>query len=152
MTIETGSRRHPSPHPYEGTPLMDQEIGSEQGEALGVPEAEHIAKATIGSWVVLDLFGRQRAAGYLTTVKLGAAEFLRLQIPASNGQQARTIDFNPSAIYSTEYVNEETARLCAAHDRPPEPVSVWSARAMVRDSGSQLALESRDDDDPEDPF
>ena len=108
--------------------------------------------STLAAWVVLDLFGRQKAAGFLTEVKLAGEDFLRLAIPASNGQQARTIDFNPSAIYSTEYVNEETARLCAAHDRPPEPVSVWSARAMVRDSGSQLALESRDDDDPEDPF
>ena len=125
---------------------------------LGITEAELVAEA-LGKWVVLDLFGRQRAAGYLTTVKLGSAEFLRLQIPASNGQQARTIDFNPSAVYSTEYVDEETARLCAAHDRPPEPVSVWSARAMVRESGSQLALgtpadllEEEDDDDPEDPL
>jgi hypothetical protein len=113
-----------------------------------------------GQWAVLDLFGRQRAAGYLTEVKLGGAEFLRLQIPASNGQQARTIDYNPSAIYSSEYVDEETARMVAATDRPPEPVSVWSARRMVAAGGSQLALGAGDDDvddvsgedDEEDPF
>jgi len=139
----------------EPDPTIDPTIDP---TTLGIAEAELVAEA-LGKWVVLDLFGRQRAAGYLTTVKLGGAEFLRLQIPASNGQQARTIDFNPSAVYSTEYVDEETARLCAAHDRPPEPVSVWSARAMVRESGSQLALgtpadllEEEDDDDPEDPL
>jgi len=139
----------------EPDPTIDPTIDP---TTLGITEAELVAEA-LGKWVVLDLFGRQRAAGYLTTVKLGGAEFLRLQIPASNGQQARTIDFNPSAVYSTEYVDEETARLCAAHDRPPEPVSVWSARAMVRESGSQLALgtpadllEEEDDDDPEDPL
>ena len=139
----------------EPDPTIDPTIDP---TTLGITEAELVAEA-LGKWVVLDLFGRQRAAGYLTTVKLGGAEFLRLQIPASNGQQARTIDFNPSAVYSTEYVDEETARLCAAHDRPPEPVSVWSARAMVRESGSQLALgtpadllEEEDDDDPEGPF
>ena len=108
----------------------------------------------LGQWVVLDLFGRQRAAGYLTGVKLGGAEFLRLQIPASNGQQARTIDYNPSAIYSIEYVDEETVRMVASMDRPPEPVNAWSARRMVQAGGSQLALGPPDDDpeDPEDPL
>ncbi len=109
---------------------------------------------TAGAWVVMDLFGRQRAAGYLTGVKLGGAEFLRLQIPAANGQQARTIDYNPAAVYSTEYVDEETARMVASMDRPPEPVNAWSARRMVQAGGSQLALGPPDDDpeDPEDPL
>lgn len=110
----------------------------------------------LGAWCVLDLFGRQKAAGFLTEVKRGGKDFLRLAIPASNGQQARTLDYNPDAVYGIEYVDEETARLVAAHDRPPEPVSVWSARTMVRSSGSQLALETpadlveEEDDDLED--
>jgi hypothetical protein len=124
----------------------------------GSTEAEHVAEA-LGHWVVVDLFGRQRAAGYLTEVKFAGADFLRLQIPAVNGRQARTIKFNPSAIYATEYVDEETARVVAAMDQPPEPVSAWSARRMVAAGGSQLALappddEDLDDDDTasEDPF
>jgi hypothetical protein len=50
-----------------------------------------------------------------------------------------------------EPVDEETARMVAAMDAPPEPVSVWSARRMVGDSASQLAITAPDDED-KDPF
>jgi hypothetical protein len=102
--------------------------------------------APLGQWSVVDLFGRQRAAGYLTEVKVAGQDFLRLDIPASNGHQARTIHLNPSAVYSWEAIDEETARLVAAMDAPPSPVSVWSARRMVHDSGSQLAIDAPDDE------
>ncbi len=108
----------------------------------------------LATWVVIEVFGRTKAAGFLTEVKVAGKDFLRLHIPAVNGHQARTINYSPEAIFDWEHVDEETARLVAAHDRPPEPVSVWSARTMVRDSGSQLALappdENLDDDDLED--
>jgi len=115
----------------------------------------------LAQWSVVDLFGRTRAAGFLTEVKHGGKDFLRLAIPASNGQQARTVDYNPDAVYAIEPVDEETARMVAAMDRPPEPVNVWSARRMVQAGGSQLALGAGDaedlddddeDEDPEDPF
>jgi hypothetical protein len=110
---------------------------------------------TFTTWAVLDLFGRQRAAGHLTEIKRGGKDFLRLQIPATNGTQARTIDYSPDAVYGIEYVDEETARLVASYDRPPEPISIWKARTMVAAGASQLAIEppeDDDDDDPEDPF
>ena len=115
-----------------------------------MPETDPVSQPSPTAWAVLDLFGRQRAAGQISEVKQGGKDFLRLAIPAANGHQARTIDYNPDAVYGIEYVDEETARLVAALDRPPEPVSVWSARRMVRDSGSQLAIEPPDDDTDED--
>jgi hypothetical protein len=104
----------------------------------------------LGQWCVCDLFGRQRAAGFLTEVKVAGQDFLRLDIPASGGHQARTIHLNPSAVYSWEAVDEETARLVAAMDAPAEPVSTWSARRMIRDSASQPAITAPDDDDDTD--
>jgi hypothetical protein len=118
----------------------------------------------LAAWAVLDLFGRQRAAGFLTEVKRAGQDFLRLHIPATNGQQARTIDYHPNAVYGIEYVDEETARMAATLDHPPLPVETWSARRLIEAGGSQLALDVPDaeivDDDPqqldlddeEDPF
>lgn len=115
--------------------------------------SDDAVKATpLAQWSVIDLFGRTKAAGFLTEVKHGGKDFLRLAIPATNGQQARTVDYNPDAVYAIEAVDEETARMVAALDRPPEPVNTWSARRMVRSSGNQLAITppEEDDDDQDD--
>jgi hypothetical protein len=105
--------------------------------------------STFQAWVVLDLFGRQKAAGRASEQKIAGKDFLRLDVPAVDGRQARTLWYSPDAVYGIEPVSEETARVVAARHRPPEPVSVWSAREMVRQSGSQLAL-AAPDPDPDD--
>jgi hypothetical protein len=108
------------------------------------------AAEAFAAWVVLDLFGRQKAAGRASEQKIAGKDFLRLDVPAVDGRQARTLLYSPDAVYAIEPVDEETARVVAAHHRPPEPVSAWSAREMVRQSGSQLALAAHDPDDDED--
>ncbi len=100
--------------------------------------------STSAEWVVVDLMGRQRAAGRLTEVKRAGADYHRLYIPASAGQQTRTIDYSPAAVYSIETVDEETARMVAASHQPPEPVTAWSARRLLGVGTSQLALGAPD--------
>jgi hypothetical protein len=111
---------------------------------------------TFDAWVVVHLFGRHTVAGRASEQKVAGKDFLRVDIPAVEGRQARTILYSPDAVDDLEPVDEETARLAAKLNPPASPVSVWSARAMVRESGSQLALEppddDPDDDDPEEPF
>jgi len=111
---------------------------------------------TFAAWVVVHLFGRHTVAGRASEQKIAGKDFLRIDVPEVDGRQARTVLYSPDAVYDLEPVDEEAARLAAKLHPPADPVSVWSARAMVRESGSQLALEPRDDDldddDPEDPF
>ncbi len=101
----------------------------------------------LDAWAKLDLFGRQTAAGHVSEVKIAGEDFLRLHIPAQDGKQARTIDYNPAAVYSIEYVDEETARAAARLDQPPLPIESWSARRLLGVGTSQLALGASDDDD-----
>ncbi len=104
----------------------------------------------LDTWAKLDLFGRQTAAGRIREVKIAGADFLRLHIPAQDGRQARTIDYNPAAVYSIEHVDEETARAAARLDQPPLPVEAWSARRMLGVGTSQLALGAPDPDEEHD--
>jgi hypothetical protein len=106
--------------------------------------------ATFDAWAVVHLFGRHTVAGRASEQKIAGKDFLRIDVPEVDGRQARTIRYNPDAVYDLESVDEETARLVAKLNPPAIPVSVWSARAMVRESGSQLALEPPDDDGDDD--
>jgi hypothetical protein len=112
---------------------------------------------TFDAWVVLHLFGRHTVAGRASEQKIAGKDFLRVDVPEVDGRQARTVLYSPDAVYDLEPVDEETARLAAKLNPPASPVSVWSARAMVRESGSQLALAAPDDeldgeDDGEEPL
>ncbi len=106
--------------------------------------------AALDTWAVLDLFGRQKAAGRVCEVKIAGKDFLRLHIPTQDGRQARTIDYNPDAVYGIEHVDEETARAAAKLDQPPLPVEAWSARRLLGIGSSQLALGSPDPEDLDD--
>jgi hypothetical protein len=113
---------------------------------------------TFDAWVVVHLFGRHTVAGKASEQKIAGKDFLRIDVPEVDGRQARTVLYSPDAVYDLEPVDEETARLAAKLHPPASPVSVWSAREMFRESGSQLALAASgedlddDDDDPEAPF
>ncbi len=109
--------------------------------------ADPIIPEPLDTWAKLDLFGRQTAAGRVREVKIAGADFLRLHIPAQDGRQARTIDYNPAAVYSIEHVDEETARAAARLDQPPLPIEAWSARRMLGVGSSQLALATSDPDE-----
>jgi hypothetical protein len=102
---------------------------------------------TFAAWVVVHLFGRHTVAGRASEQKIAGKDFLRIDVPEVDGRQARTVLYSPDAVYDLESVDEETARLAAKLHPPADPVSVWSARAMVRESGGQLALAPPDDDD-----
>jgi len=106
---------------------------------------------TFDAWAILHLFGRHTVAGKLSEQKVFGKDWARLDVPASDGRQARTILYAPDAVYDFEAVDEETARIVAGLHPPASPVSVWSARSMLKQGGSQLALPTGDDEDPYDP-
>jgi hypothetical protein len=101
---------------------------------------------TFDAWAILHLFGRHTVAGKLSEQKVFGKDWARLDVPASDGRQARTILYAPDAVYDFEAVDEETARLVASLHPPADPVSVWSARSMLKQGGSQLALGTLDDE------
>lgn len=109
-------------------------------------------------WAICELFGHQRIAGRVSEQTFGGAQLVRVDVPqvklasrmgdAERVIQAHTRSFGPSAIYSINWTDEETATV-AAHGIRHEPISAYSVRAALEGmpGGSQSALGFDRDDD-----
>lgn len=75
-------------------------------------------------WVILELMGHRRLAGYLCEQEVAGAKFLRLDIP----DQATQL-YSPSAVYCITPTSEETARQVATLSKPA-PVQRWELPAV----------------------
>lgn len=69
-----------------------------------------------GEWVILELMGHRRLAGYLTEQEIAGKGFLRLEMDDA------TQFYSPSAVYCITPTTEELARKVAATSRP-QPVT-----------------------------
>jgi hypothetical protein len=91
-------------------------------------------------WVILELMGHRRLGGYVREQELAGAAFLRLDIPAVDGQPAATQFYGASAVYCITPTTEEVATLCGRRNRP-QPVHRWelpSARTEDLDPEEEL--------------
>ncbi len=73
------------------------------------------------SWVILELMGHRRLAGYLTEQEIGGQNFLRIEIP---GKLPVTQFYSAQAVYAITPTTEEIAKTLAEKNRPT-PVSPW---------------------------
>jgi len=96
-----------------------------------------------GEWAIVELFGHRRAAGHVTQAQFPAG-WVRLEIPAVNGQPGITQLYNPSALYGLHPVTEDVARAAAASMRP-QPVQRWELERAAATVAEHVELE-RDDD------
>lgn len=85
-------------------------------------------------WVILELMGHRRLAGYLTEQEIAGRGFLRLDVPGADGLPPATQLYNPSSVYCITPTTEEIARAVATGNRPA-PVSRWELQPSV-DGGS----------------
>lgn len=72
-------------------------------------------------WVILELMGHRRLAGFLTEQEVAGKGFLRLDIP---GQPPATQLYNPTAVYAITPTTEDIARAVAMTSQPA-PVQRW---------------------------
>ena len=76
-------------------------------------------------WAIVELFGHQKIAGEISEETLAGGSFLRVDVPADEGDViAFTRFYGASAIYSITPVSEEAARL-ACRQIAPKPVTIW---------------------------
>ena len=100
-------------------------------------------ETTFAGWVILELMGHRRLAGYLTEQEIAGEGFLRLDVPADEGtllERTATQFYRPGAVYCITPTSEETARRVAKLGQP-EPVKRW-----------ELPAPDDADDDDEEPF
>lgn len=95
-------------------------------------------------WVILELMGHRRLAGYLREEALGGSSFLRIDVPGDEGTVA-TQFYTGAAVYCITPTTEAIARKVAKGSRP-EPVTAWE----LRPERTLPASDRRHDDDADD--
>lgn len=95
------------------------------------------AEERFGAWVILELMGHRRLAGYLTEQVIAGHGFLRLDVPGPDGTTTSTQLYATSAVYCITPTTEDIARRVAKGNRP-EPVTAWElARVMNGDDDDE---------------
>ncbi|WKZ15528.1 MAG: hypothetical protein QY317_16665 [Candidatus Jettenia caeni] len=84
-------------------------------------------------WVVLELMGHRKLAGMVKEQTIGAASFIRIDIPNKDGDFIATQFYNPSAVYCMTPTTREIA-IQFANSHKPAPVSRWELPAHVNDT------------------
>lgn len=75
-------------------------------------------------WVIIELMGHRRLAGYLTEQEIAGKGFLRLDYPGAADEPAITQLYSPAAVYCITPTTEDVARAIAARTMPT-PVHRW---------------------------
>jgi hypothetical protein len=96
---------------------------------------------TIEGWAIVELFGHNKIAGYITTAIIGTSGMLRCDVPTTEGAPGYTRFYGPGAIYSLTLVTEEVVLLALEELRPPA-VTVYIPRHL-----SPPRNEDNEDDD-----
>lgn len=89
--------------------------------------------STMNTWAIVEIFGHQKFAGYLTECEMGGGKLMRLDVPACAGHPAFTKYFGVAAIYSITPVEEDVAHAVAIGYRQA-PVSAYDFGEEVRNA------------------
>lgn len=75
-------------------------------------------------FAIVELFGHSVIAGKVSEQVVGGTSFVRVDVPAINGQEAYTKLYGSGAIYCITPTDETTA-LAAAQGLRQKPIDVW---------------------------
>lgn len=81
-------------------------------------------------WVILELLGHRRLAGWMQEVQIAGAGFLRIDVPTGTEDGAMSQMYPPSSVYAITPTTEEIAR-AVAKGCQPEPVHPWYVRRAL---------------------
>lgn len=103
----------------------------------------------VGMWAIVEIFGHQRIAGWMTEQTIGGHGFIRVDVPELDGQEAgegpiaaHSKLYGPGAIYAINPVDEALAKLAALSIRhkPVEPYGLAAALRNLPDEHRQRLL------------
>ncbi len=97
-------------------------------------------------WAIMELFGHNQIAGYVTSVALFGTSMLRVDVPGTDDNPGYTKFFGGAAIYAITPTTEEIAR-AAAGRLDIRPVDTWIVPEPKR---PQLPSSIPTGQDPED--
>jgi hypothetical protein len=73
-----------------------------------------MAEQKFEGWCVVELFGHQQIAGYVSEQVFGGGAFVRVDVPVTDHAEAHTKLFGEKAIYAIHPCAEEMAKQAAA--------------------------------------
>lgn len=75
-------------------------------------------------WAIVELFGHQRIAGFVTEAEIGGCSFLRVDVPEIEESAAMTKFYGNGAIYSMTPVSEEVVKAFLKRYKPA-PLNIY---------------------------
>lgn len=99
-------------------------------------------------WVILELLGHRRLAGYLTEANIAGASFLRIDVPSA---PPATQYYAPGSVYAITPTTEDIAR-AVAQQRTPAPIQRWELPAPELNDDERVSSEQDDPYHEEAPF
>jgi hypothetical protein len=99
-------------------------------------------KATFEGWAIVELFGHNQIAGYITDAAQFGTSMMRVDVPAAGDNPGYTKFFGGSAIYAITPTTQEIVKI-AAERLDIRPVSTW----IVPEKESKKLLPQRIEDD-----
>ena len=98
-------------------------------------------------WCIVELFGHQRIAGFVTETQIAGAGFIQVDVPqVRDGAKPFSRLYNPSAVYAINPVTEPIAREMAKRI-DTRPIVAWD---IGFDPQRQLAFRDEFQDDFQD--
>jgi hypothetical protein len=104
------------------------------------------------TWAVVELFGHDRIAGYVTEQEIAGSAFVRVDVPEVDGEPGFSKLFGPSAIYSLTPVSEDVARAACVRFAV-RPLGTWTPSVLrslpppVVDQDEWVMSAHQEDDD-----
>jgi hypothetical protein len=97
-------------------------------------------------WVIIELMGHRRLAGFLTEQEIAGKGFLRLEVP---GQPGATQLYNPTSVYCITPTTEAIARALAVSNQPA-PVQRWELPPAITpdEEAAEVRAQFGDEGDP----
>lgn len=108
-------------------------------------------QAIYEGWAIVELFGHNMIAGFISEQIVGGAPFVRVDVPETANQKAYSKFYNSTAIYGITPTTEETVRVAVAQLQP-RPVETWVVPSRQRQLPSSQQDFFGDDGDDENIF
>ncbi len=105
-----------------------------------------MSKKAFEEWTILELMGHRRLAGLVREETIGAASFIRIDVPDGKGGFDVTQYYNPAAVYCMTPTTQEMAEQVAARDQP-QPVSRWELLPKSQAPVAEPEYEDQEDSD-----
>lgn len=107
---------------------------------------EKDTKTTFEGWAVVELFGHNQIAGYVTDTPQFGTSMMRVDVPEVGDNPGYTKFFGGGAIYALTPTTEEIARI-AVQRLDVRPVSEWTVPNSLRLSPGDEDDDYQDDED-----